>query len=230
MKFLYFLFILFISVGCNQKYYTYEASEPSQNYKPSWEKNSPSTQGMPSEPGKCYAKCLIPDRHENIEHEIYLYTGDEFDQQNVQYVRKEIKPASTKWVKKKADKNCLSANPEDCLVWCLQESPAVYEEYYEVLDTNLIKDFDTKLYEVTELVEPGGFTEWIEVICNNDLSNSVVAKIHAELYSLGYELSDKAPTKINKKMKAALTKYQKDNQLPIGQLDIHTLEALGINF
>lgn len=28
----------------------------------------------------------------------------------------EVSPASTKWVKKKADKNCLSANPKDCLV------------------------------------------------------------------------------------------------------------------
>lgn len=38
----------------------------------------------------------------------------------------EVSPASTKWVKKKADKNCLSANPEDCLVWCLVEVPASY--------------------------------------------------------------------------------------------------------
>ncbi len=33
-------------------------------------------------------------------------------------------PASTKWVKKKADRNCLSADPNDCLVWCLVEVPA----------------------------------------------------------------------------------------------------------
>jgi peptidoglycan hydrolase-like protein with peptidoglycan-binding domain len=40
--------------------------------------------------------------------------------------RVEISPATTKWVKRKADKNCLSANPEDCLVWCLVEVPAEY--------------------------------------------------------------------------------------------------------
>ena len=38
--------------------------------------------------------------------------------------RVETKPASTKWVKKRADANCLSANPDDCLVWCLVETPA----------------------------------------------------------------------------------------------------------
>ncbi|NJN77311.1 MAG: peptidoglycan-binding protein [Saprospiraceae bacterium] len=41
--------------------------------------------------------------------------------------RKEIAPATTKWVKRRADKNCLSANPDDCLVWCLVEVPAQYE-------------------------------------------------------------------------------------------------------
>ena len=36
----------------------------------------------------------------------------------------QVSPASTKWVKKKADRNCLSADPNDCLVWCLVEVPA----------------------------------------------------------------------------------------------------------
>ncbi|MEM6723379.1 MAG: hypothetical protein AAF598_05030, partial [Bacteroidota bacterium] len=39
----------------------------------------------------------------------------------------EVAPATTKWVKRKADRNCLSANPDDCLVWCLVEVPARYE-------------------------------------------------------------------------------------------------------
>lgn len=37
-----------------------------------------------------------------------------------------VAPASTEWKKGKADKNCLSANPEDCRVWCLVEVPATY--------------------------------------------------------------------------------------------------------
>lgn len=38
-----------------------------------------------------------------------------------------ITPASTKWIKKLGNKNCLSANPEDCQVWCLVDVPAVYK-------------------------------------------------------------------------------------------------------
>ena len=43
-------------------------------------------------------------------------------------VREVVIPASTKWVKKKADNGCISTNPEDCMVWCLVETPAQYAE------------------------------------------------------------------------------------------------------
>ncbi len=39
----------------------------------------------------------------------------------------EVRPAHTKWVKRKADRNCLSADPNDCQVWVLVEVPARYE-------------------------------------------------------------------------------------------------------
>jgi len=39
----------------------------------------------------------------------------------------EFEVASTQWVKKKTDKTCLSANPDDCLVWCLTEVSKGYK-------------------------------------------------------------------------------------------------------
>lgn len=39
----------------------------------------------------------------------------------------EVAPASSKWVHKKSDANCLSADPNDCMVWCLVETPAEYK-------------------------------------------------------------------------------------------------------
>ena len=38
-----------------------------------------------------------------------------------------VKPAHSKWVEKKGDENCLSADPQDCSVWCLVEIPAEYK-------------------------------------------------------------------------------------------------------
>lgn len=43
--------------------------------------------------------------------------------------RVEVRAASTRWVRKKADRDCLGADPEDCFVWCLVETPAQYVEY-----------------------------------------------------------------------------------------------------
>jgi len=38
-----------------------------------------------------------------------------------------VERAKEEWVKKKADRNCLSANPDDCMVWCLVKIPAKYK-------------------------------------------------------------------------------------------------------
>ncbi len=38
-----------------------------------------------------------------------------------------VAPASTKWTKGRASRNCLSLNSEDCKVWCLTEVPAQYK-------------------------------------------------------------------------------------------------------
>lgn len=40
--------------------------------------------------------------------------------------RIEVSPATTRWEKGKATAACLSANPEDCRVWCLVEVPAQF--------------------------------------------------------------------------------------------------------
>jgi len=45
--------------------------------------------------------------------------------------RIEIRPAGTKWIRKKADRNCLGADPDDCFVWCLVEVPAQYQDIYK---------------------------------------------------------------------------------------------------
>ncbi len=38
-----------------------------------------------------------------------------------------VQPATTKWTKGRADRNCLSEDPDKCKVWCLTEIPAQYK-------------------------------------------------------------------------------------------------------
>jgi len=46
----------------------------------------------------------------------------------------EVQPATTKWIEKRGTGTCLSADPKDCVVWCLQEIPAVYSTVSKVVN------------------------------------------------------------------------------------------------
>lgn len=271
----------------------------------------------------------------------------------------EVKGPTTKWVKRKADKNCLSENPEDCLVWCLVEVPAEkkrftrkvkkgcpygfedngsycfkkntndpkYKNYkkitceedatfekvvaisdnfqavdievlvkngtytkveipveYKIVARQVIKEpaqiKEVKVPEVTQdikmsvmeqfvegiikkvpaqyasctkevcekdaevvvtkkgpefetisivNVKNGGFTEWKEVLCPADITSYTIRQIQNALAAKGY---DPGPIDnvLGSKTKSALTQFQRDNNLPVGQLDLQTLAALGIQF
>jgi len=109
-----------------------------------------------AEPGKCYARCLIPDQFEFKEEQVldkpasfkmevtpatYKTVNDTIVLRKA-FTKKMaipgvfettsedvmVKPATTKWQKGKADASCLSANPADCQVLCLVEVPAIYKK------------------------------------------------------------------------------------------------------
>ena len=79
------------------------------------------------------------------------------------------------------------------------------------------------------LVKKGGFTEWREVLCNDRVTGYTIRQIQNALRERGY---DPGPIDnvLGARTKAALTKFQKDNSLPVGQLDIETLRALGVQY
>ncbi|MBX2872140.1 MAG: peptidoglycan-binding protein [Saprospiraceae bacterium] len=268
----------------------------------------------------------------------------------------QVKAPTQRWEKRKADANCLSADPEDCLVWCLVDVPEVKERFtkkvkkgcpygfedngeycvkrtespevtktvkvvtcdepatfekavaisdnfrsidikelskparYEKMvrkaeyklitrkvltspakiDSNWVppvirKEVITatnvtvtgvidKTQEVTESCEKtlctdpyietksegpiftlvsresttvGGFTEWREVLCPADVNSYTIRTIQRALKSRGYDCGP-VDNILGAQTKAALTKFQKDNGLPVGQLDFETLRALGI--
>ncbi len=44
----------------------------------------------------------------------------------IEFIRMQTAAPRTMWVKKKVDNNCVSADPDDCLVWCLVEVTGGY--------------------------------------------------------------------------------------------------------
>ena len=192
-----------------------------------------------------------------------------------------ISPASTKWVKGRADRNCLSEDPDKCKVWCLTEVPAQYKtvtkqvlrspattretpipaeyktitkaviqtpastqptevpaEYRTITKQVLQTPATTREIEIPaeystistqKLVRTGGFTDWVEVLCESKVTPAKVIEVQQALKARGYD-----PGSIDNQMgprtKQALTQYQKDNGLPVGNLNTETLRALGVSF
>lgn len=166
-------------------------------------------------------------------------------------------PATTKWIKGKADAGCLSANPEDCQVMCLVEVPAQYttvtkrvlkseafkREIAVPMEYKIVaKQIKTQNERYTEqvipasyktvqervLVRKGGYQGWKEILCGTDLTSAKITQIQKALKAAGYN-----PGPIDNifgtQTKEALKAYQRAKGLPVGNLNLETLKALGVN-
>jgi len=183
--------------------------------------------GMPMASGKCFAKCLIQDQYEERQESFPIYSNIE----NVDHTIERIvlKPGTTKWVKKKVDKNCLSVDPNDCLVWCLTEVGAVKKEIKVPVHPATAGEVSYETYEIKKLIQKGGTTEWFEVVCADDISEDLVSKIQYALLHEGHQINEEEYNIFGKETKAAFVQYQRENGLPVGQMDFETLKALGIS-
>jgi len=164
--------------------------------------------------------------------------------------REEIIPAEYATVKKQVIKTPATAREEEIpaeyasLTKQVVTSPATTREeeipaVTQTVTNRILKtpattrteDIPAETATVTKrkLVKSGGFTEWREVLCGEKVTGYTVRQIQQALISAGYE---PGPTDniMGVRTKAALTKFQKDKGLPVGNLDLETLKALGVNY
>ena len=83
-------------------------------------------------------------------------------------------------------------------------------------------------FVTTTKVADNMYADWVEVICGNKLTVEKIIQIQRALKVKGY---DPGPIDdvIGPRTRAALTQFQKDNNLPLGNINIETLKALGLN-
>jgi Putative peptidoglycan binding domain len=78
------------------------------------------------------------------------------------------------------------------------------------------------------LVKQGGFTVWTEILCENRTTSDKVMDVQKALATAGYEVGT-PDGRMGVKTQAALKQFQMDKNLPLGNLNIETLKALGVS-
>ena len=75
----------------------------------------------------------------------------------------------------------------------------------------------------------GKFSQWEEIVCSEYIKPKLIRKIANALQNKGYKV-DVFAEFMDVQLKAALSKFQKENKLPMGNLNIKTLDALEISY
>jgi len=211
---------------------SYPACNVPSNYEKPYEYSGTTSvpRGMPSKPGACYAKCVMPDTYSVVEEQLFLFTGDpENTEVEIETIEVVVSNGGKEWVKKKADKNCLSANPDDCLVWCLVDVPREVENYIVVVDTSSTDQYESFLRQDKELISKGGGFEWKEVVCQGKMSKGMITQVQKILTERKGYFGDIDGIMDNGLIEA-LVNFQAANQLAQGQLTLETLDVLGVSY
>ena len=118
-------------------------------------------------------------------------------------------------------------NPKDfCLV---NKKPEVITVNYYLTDTTITNDYFIEEFEVKELKTKGGNLLWYEVICKDDLSAEKIKEIQLKFIELGIVSETKIPNgNLGSVWMNNLILFQQEHELPVGNLDLMTLEYLGI--
>lgn len=73
------------------------------------------------------------------------------------------------------------------------------------------------------------FFRWEEIVCGDKITPQLIQKMSKEFNYKGYKV-DVFNEKLDANLRDIIRKFQKDNNIPVGPLNIKTLEALGISY
>ena len=177
----------------------------------------PSDMPINREPGKCYAKCQLPDEFEEDEQTFKMYIGEVNDAVQLDSIYFSV-DYNGDWIYEGA---------EDELSFEQLDKKANFEKIVFLVSDEQQTDYVEETIVYKKLVHQGTI-EWKEILCGNKLDSDVLIKIQLALMQKGYLDEAKPITKFSTEIKTALREYQRDFSLPMGQLDVETLEALGI--
>ncbi len=176
---------------------------------------------------RCYAQCEVSNDTSNWIQDFPIYKGKNY--KHLVYVKQmKVRFITTmKWERVKNDRNCLSVDPEDCMVWHLNEITPWEMDMIVVTDTSLTKNYKWKSINFEHDKVLDQIFERREVVCPENLTAEFLNKILFELDDSGYYVNQSDTLDINE-IRSALIEYQKDKNLPVGNFNIQSLKALGV--
>jgi len=97
----------------------------------------------------------------------------------------------------------------------------------QVADTSIVSEYHWQEIEKKTRLNDGGHIDWVQVLCNADirLLEEIQTVLQKENIYQGFITG-----RFDSETKQALTTYQKQNDLPVGNLDFATLDAMHINY
>ncbi len=108
------------------------------------------------------------------------------------------------------------------------EKNLIQDNIKTILDT-INSHGELRVIQRKETIEKGGYKRYEPCLCVKDLNKMKIKKIKRRLNEKGYELDEKDGINYID-LQRAFVKFQKDNKLPIGRLNLKTLDALNINY
>ena len=141
--------------------------------------------------------------------------------------REEVIPAQYATVTKQVVKTPASFREEDIPAQYATVTKKAASAGASVREVNVPAEYAT--ITKRRLVKAGGFSEWREVVCNDKVTGSTVRSIQAALKARGYDPGPEDDI-MGARTKAALTKFQQDKGLPVGNLNVETMKALGVAY
>ncbi|MEE9374452.1 MAG: peptidoglycan-binding domain-containing protein [Saprospiraceae bacterium] len=79
------------------------------------------------------------------------------------------------------------------------------------------------------LIREGGYTVWTEILCASQTSSGTIRRVQQSLTTAGYN-PGVADGIMGLQTQTALKQFQTDKALPIGNLNLETLKALGVKY
>ncbi len=207
---LFILPLLLSSCGQSIKY-SVETPKTAQNSgKSNVAKNKPAIQSLG---GKCFQKCIAPDRYESYGVTFPVYMGSDADAPlRIESIM--VAAPQKIWVKNSSGQITL------------EDKPAAFKEIRVLADTLFYKDFKLTRFECKKLVEKAGALRETEVVCSEARTPNLFLQVSTALKSYGYMSS--TTTQWDGKFAQAVQQFQKDSSLPVGDLNLETLQMLGI--